>query len=206
MSNPHHEVSLCSCDAVLLLQMNVSALEGELSRAMAQKAQTSAALSEALAVKLAAEQRLNSILVSQLHCFPPVTYIWYPAAGTYCPDQFSAVNMPDMYTRIATRECIKDLAIADCVSCPGDDFHLQTAKPVAAKLYAGATNASYQANATRDAAQQTLKNAQAKLSELQQTLMTAQGKKQSALGVLATVPGKLGAGQFKVGLIHKERI
>jgi hypothetical protein len=52
-----------------LLQMNVSALEGELSRAMAQKAQTSAALSEALAVKLTAEQRLNSILVSGMQQF-----------------------------------------------------------------------------------------------------------------------------------------
>jgi hypothetical protein len=77
---------------------------------------------------------------------------------------------------------------------------LQTAKPVAAKLYAGATNASYQANANRDAAQQTLKDAQAKLSELQQALITAQGKKQSVLGVMVAVPGQLGAGQFKVSL------
>jgi hypothetical protein len=78
-------------------------------------------------------------------------------------------------------------------------WYLQSAKPVAAKLYAGATNASYQANATRDAAQQTLKAAQAKLSELQLALRTAQGKKQAVLGVMATVPGQLGAGQFKVG-------
>lgn len=53
---------------LLLLQMNVSELEGELSRAMAQKAETSGALSEAVAVKVAAEQRLNSILVSRLCC------------------------------------------------------------------------------------------------------------------------------------------
>jgi hypothetical protein len=57
-----------SIDVLLLLQMNVSALESELSRAMAQKADTSGALSEAVAAKVAAEQRLNSILVSRLSC------------------------------------------------------------------------------------------------------------------------------------------
>jgi hypothetical protein len=79
-----------------------------------------------------------------------------------------------------------------------DCCHQQAAKPVAAKLYAGATNASYQANATRNAAQQTLKKAQAQLAELKQALKAAQGKKAAAVGQLAAVPGQLGAAQFKV--------
>jgi hypothetical protein len=61
---------------LLLLQMNVSALEGELSRAMALKADTSGALSAAVAAKVAAEQRLNSILVSYLYYSIPITLPW----------------------------------------------------------------------------------------------------------------------------------
>ncbi|KAF6257593.1 hypothetical protein COO60DRAFT_1210886 [Scenedesmus sp. NREL 46B-D3] len=72
------------------------------------------------------------------------------------------------------------------------------AKPVAAKLYAGATNASYQANATRSAAQQALLKAQANLVELKQALEAAQGKKQAALGKLAKAPAQFGAAQFRV--------
>jgi hypothetical protein len=77
--------------------MNVSALEGELSRAMGHKAQTSAALSEALAVKLAAEQRLNSILVSKgLRSFISSLLTGRLAAATHCSGHLSTAKLPGM--------------------------------------------------------------------------------------------------------------
>lgn len=75
----------------------------------------------------------------------------------------------------------------------------QATKPIAAKLFAGATNASYQANATRAAAQQALKKAQNKLAELRKALSEAQSKKQDTLAAMSDVPSQLGAAQFQVG-------
>lgn len=78
-------------------------------------------------------------------------------------------------------------------------FASQGTKPVAAKLYESTKNASYQANATRDAAQQALKAAQAKLAHLRSNLVDVSSKKQAAMGAMAVVPVQLGVAQFKVG-------
>jgi len=75
---------------------------------------------------------------------------------------------------------------------------LQASQPFAAKLYAGALNASYQANATREAAQTAFEAAQEKLLQSRQHLAAATASKTTALSTAVGVPGQLGAAVFQV--------
>lgn len=78
------------------------------------------------------------------------------------------------------------------------NFYSQATKPAAAKLYESARNASYQANATRDAAQSALKAAQLRLEQLKGKLSDAKAKRQKVLGAVVAVPLQLGGAQFRV--------
>lgn len=70
---------------------------------------------------------------------------------------------------------------------------------MAAKLLSGTQNASYQANATRDAARQAVQDAQQKLKTLEEQLHTAKHTKHAAQAVFIGLPAHWGLAQFKVG-------
>lgn len=74
----------------------------------------------------------------------------------------------------------------------------QAAQPLAAKLLSGAQNASYQANATRDAARQAVLEANQKLDSLQEQLQSARDTRQATQAVLRAVPAQWGKTHFKV--------
>lgn len=77
---------------------------------------------------------------------------------------------------------------------------LQVAQPLAAKLLSGAQNASYQANATRNAAKQAVLEAQHKLAALKEQLKAAKDSRQAAKQVFKGLPAQWGKSQFKVGV------
>lgn len=77
-------------------------------------------------------------------------------------------------------------------------LQLQMAQPLAAKLLSGAQNASYQANASRDAAQQAALDAHQKLASLEEQLQTAKSTKHAAQATFKAAPAQWGVAQFKV--------
>lgn len=93
--------------------------------------------------------------------------------------------MPDTDTRT--------VCIIHCSVC------LQSALPFAAKLLSGAQNASYQANATRDAAKHAVLAAHTKLARLREELSTAVATKAAAKKMARGTPVQWGKAQFKVG-------
>jgi hypothetical protein len=75
---------------------------------------------------------------------------------------------------------------------------LQAAQPLAAKLLSGAQNASFQANATRDAARQAMTEAQQKLAALRDQLKAAKSTRNAAKQALIGAPAQWGKAQFRV--------
>lgn len=74
----------------------------------------------------------------------------------------------------------------------------QAAQPLAAKLLSGAQNASFQANATRDAARQAVSEAQQKLAALREQLKAAKSTRNAAKQALIGAPAQWGKAQFRV--------
>lgn len=75
---------------------------------------------------------------------------------------------------------------------------LQAAQPLAAKLLSGAQNASFQANATRDAARQAVSEAKQKLAALREQLKAAKNTRHAAQQALIGAPAQWGKAQFRV--------
>jgi hypothetical protein len=69
---------------------------------------------------------------------------------------------------------------------------------LAAKLLSGVHNASYQANATRDAASKAVSEAQKKLAAQQQQLDAVKTARKAVRATYKKLPAKLGGTHFKV--------
>lgn len=207
-ADPKPSCNAAACGAV---QLAVGDVQAELDRAMKLQASTSAALNEAVRDKLKAEADLNTAMVScrwaaaKLNASTSRTLpgkgmclTMSVAASCYLGRCYVCIQHRGLFSVMKqhTSSSAADInsCLVQCCVCA----LAQAAQPLAAKLLSGAQNASYQANATRDAARQAVLEASQKLDSLQEQLQSARDTRQATQAVLRAVPAQWGKTHFKV--------